>query len=134
MERLLIFLTCLLLSSCGGKNSNLLGFDTRLKIVNNSEKDIYYCTSGSYPELNLKDGSYGTRIKLSKNESRIITQQCCWEDYLDIINGTLIINIFDATIFESNTWQTIKDKKLIEKQLLFTIAQLDSLNWTIEYK
>jgi len=134
VKQILLLILLMLSFSCGNERSNFLGFDTRLKIMNNQSVDYYYCTSFTYPNLELVDNLYSTRYYVSAGSTDIYTTQCCWEEKLASCCGNyLILDFFSKENYEKQKWETIKDQNLIDTQLIFSVKQLDSMDWLIKF-
>lgn len=126
-------LAVILLMSCGDERSNIFGFDTRLTLINTQDIDYFYCTSYTYPGLKLIDNFYSTRYTLKGKSTDIYTTQCCWEERLiECCSSHLILNFFKKENYEKNDWETIRDQNLIDTQMIFTIDQLDSMDWLVK--
>ena len=101
VKQILLLILLMLSFSCGNERSNFLGFDTRLKIMNNQSVDYYYCTSFTYPNLELVDNLYSTRYTLPSMSTDIYTHQCCWEELLmECCSGYLILDFFEKEKYE----------------------------------
>ena len=123
----------ILLISCGDERSNFLGWDTRFKIMNTRDTDYFYCISYSYPQLKLIENFYSTRQTVKAKSTDIYTLQCCWEELLmECCDSHMILNFFTKENYEKNNWETIRDQNLIDTQMIFTIDQLDSLDWLVK--
>ncbi len=125
---LLIFLA---ISSCGEK-SNVLGFDTRMMVINDTGKKVYYTFSTKI--LSDATTSYSTRVSLDINEKDVKSIPCCWEDLLKDANDLYYINVFDATIYEANDWSTILKNNMVDTSIILNQRYLDSVNYKIVLK
>ncbi len=102
--------------------------------MNNQSVDYYYCTSFTYPNLELVDNLYSTRYTLPSMSTDIYTHQCCWEELLmECCSGYLILDFFEKEKYEKQKWETIKNQNLIDTQLIFSVKQLDSMDWLIKF-
>ena len=120
-------------AGCGDDRRNIFGYDTRLKVMNTQDVDYFYCTSTGYPNLELADNLYSTRYDVVAKSTDIFTTPCCWEEVLaDCCDSHLILNFFTKENYEKNKWETIRDQNLIDTQMIFTVSQLDSMDWLIK--
>jgi hypothetical protein len=126
-----ILLILLAISSCGDK-SNILGFDTRMMVINETGKKVYYTFSTKI--LSDATTSYSTRVALNINEKNINSIPCCWEDLLKEYNDLYYINVIDATIYESNDWSTIQKNNMVDTSIALNQRYLDSVNYKITLK
>jgi len=101
-----------------------------ITIKNNSNTDIYYLPSFSYPDTLLKQSEYPPAgNKISKHsEDKNITGSPFFE-----MNKTLIIFIFDADTVEKVPWDTIVKKYYILKRYEVTKQDMENMDWTITY-
>ncbi|HOY13172.1 MAG TPA: hypothetical protein PLY70_08530 [Saprospiraceae bacterium] len=119
---------------CGNERSNFLGWDTRLKIMNTQNIDYYYCASFVYPNLELVENNYSQRFSLPAISTDVFTTQCCWEELLqECCKNHLILDFFTKENYEKQKWETIRDQNLIDTQLIFTVEQLDSMDWIVKF-
>ena len=129
--KILVFIL-IISAGCGDERSNIFGYDTRLKIMNTQNVDYYYCTSYTYPSLELVVNRYSTRYTVAARSTDIYTTHCCWEERLeDCCDSYLILNFFTKENYEKNSWDTIIAQNLIDTQMIFTVNQLDSMDWFI---
>lgn len=122
-----------LFSGCGDKGSNIFGFDTRLTLLNIRDTNYFYYISYSYPQLKLIENFYSTRQTVKAKSTDIYTLQCCWEELLmECCDSQLILNFFKRANYEKNDRETIRDQNLIDTQMIFTVDQLDSMDWLVK--
>ncbi len=121
----LILLSMMLMASTCNKNRH-----HDIEIKNLSDKTIYYLVSFNYPDTTLQGttGVYNEDKIFPANSSFFI-----WGSDAFKINDTLQFFIFDATVIENTTWDTIKANYLILKSYEETKLEMKIKNWTITY-
>ena len=123
--------------------------DNRLKLVNNSNTDIYFFYSCDTLLNNLdmfKSGYYydskGDSTYISSNHFiekktfRNIPNRGfnAWKHYLNNCKDQKIyFFIFNDSIVSKYSYDEIRDKRLFEKCLIYTLNDLKQNNWTITY-
>ena len=104
-------------------------YENYFTIKNNSNTDIYYLPSFSYPDTLLKQSEYPPAgYKILKHSEEEIPATPLFD-----MNKTLIIFIFDADTIENVPWDTIVKNYYILKRYEVTEQDLENLNWTITY-
>ncbi|HQZ25121.1 MAG TPA: hypothetical protein PLD18_07450 [Flavobacterium sp.] len=119
----------LFLLSCGHKT------DGRCIITKNKSKNKIYCLFIDR-ELNTIDSIPKIRketIPQEKNIDCIIVPY--WEEYIKTCDDQKIrYYIIKKDSVDKYGWKTIFAKNIYNKKYLFTIEDLDKINWEIEYK
>lgn len=136
----LFFILLTSFSSCGDKDPKYCdgGWDTRLKIVNTSDKSIYVYHSAAYPDTNSY--SLFTNYDISKprsgyiraNDSIIKRESCTWDDYFEkyVNSDTLMIFVI---LDEGQGQDHLKDHHTVLKRYDLTLQDLEKMNWTVTY-
>jgi len=134
--RLTIFIS--LTSLCCGRNYMFMGWDGRLKVINNSTKPIYAGYSESFPDTSIilfndsnllpdKQGSGSNIVYIHKLGS--------WDVYFKKKDAEfkLFVFIFDANVIEAKKWEEIVGSNLYLKRYEFSYEELKKINWQINY-
>ena len=107
----------------------------KLKIINNSEKEIYYFPMLKDPEDNVYYGvSMGGNIKSNEEHSPKLIGQIWHKMEQKESDKILYVVFFDKKYMEyvfENEEKIVYDKRF--KVQKYPLKQLDSLNWTITY-
>ena len=122
-----------MLSSCDTNNKY---FDTRLKVINNSDKAIYADFYQSYPDTTLSKLFHfaNSAHKVMPHETFTLGRGGTWEQaFQEQIYQKLLVYIFDAVVVDNTPWDTIRKNYLILKRYELTLKELDSLNFKIIY-
>jgi len=143
-----IWILPLLLMACAQQNVNpntcqhwLFGrYDERLKLQNNSNYVITPSLQYDYPDTSTTIynttsyyEAYGQQIA-NPGQSLTISSRECWETSFDEIpSHKLQVFIYDASLFNKMSWDSIAAKHLYLKRYVFTEDSLKSLHWVITY-
>lgn len=138
---IIVIITCLLYS-CDPA-------DNRLKIVNQSDTDIYffYSCDSTLNDLNLfRSGHYqnsqGDSVYISSDHFikegsfRNIPNRGfnAWTNYVKNCNeGKIHLFFFTDSVVRKYSYNEIKAKKLFERHLIYTVDKLKKNNWIITY-
>ncbi|MGM0635841.1 MAG: hypothetical protein ACQESK_07215 [Bacteroidota bacterium] len=123
---------CFLLQAC----PNLLDDspDFYVTIINNSDENIYnhfrgYNNTEEVPDNTLYEWSPQIR------EDLLIETLDTISIGLDMGTSTVIYSfmIYNASTFEANDWDTIRDEGLYDARYDLTLEELEALDFTIEY-
>lgn len=143
---ILSFLLFTSFSSCGDKDPKYCdgGWDTRLKIVNNSANGIYVMHSAAYPDTNsyysYKNDAiskYGVGY-VNANSTNIQGERCTWDDYFrdnvksDTLMVFLILDEGQGDAFHLDI-QKLIEKHTVLKRYDLSLDDLQKMNWTITY-
>ena len=138
----ILLVTLLIVSSCDPA-------DNRLKIINNSNSDIYYyysCDSSlenlhiyrtGYYTNSLGDSTYVIGSLVKKNSFRKLIMRLglkAWIHYVkDCPNHELNVYIFsDSTVMKYSDIE-IKDKRLFKNHFIMSLKDLKQNDWTVRY-
>jgi len=114
-----------------------------LRLINYSEKGVFASTSYDFPDTTLKFNSF-----TAKNSP--VRPYYCYEDSIQCINLStkweifsnlssdsskkkIYVFVFDSLTVETVPLDSIRDNYILEKRYEFTLKELDSLKWIIEY-
>lgn len=145
MNILLLF-SFISFSSCGDKVPKYCegGWDTRLKIVNNSANGIYVMHSAAYPDTNSYSSLNNYSISkfsvgyVNANSNNIQRERCTWDNYFtkNVKSDTLMIFI----ILDEGQGgslhldlEKLKERHTVLKRYSLTMQDLEKQNWTITY-
>lgn len=108
-----------------------------IKIVNNSDKDIYYYESARFPDTTFFDASptYAPfDYKIPAKSFKESQMRGYYEDAI-LANpyGKIIIFIYDANTIETTPWDTVMAKYLVLKRYDLGVEDLNRLNWIINF-
>jgi len=123
--------------------------DNRLRIVNQSNTDIYffYSCDSALNDLNLFRSGYYQNSKgdssyilsdhlIKKGSFRNIPNRGfnAWTNYVkDCNEGKMHLFFFTDSIVRKYSYDEIKAKKLFERHLIYTADKLKKNNWTVTY-
>lgn len=146
--RTLAMLFCLLssLSSCGDKDPKYCdgGWDTRLKVVNNSANGLYVMHSACYPDTNSYNSLVNYEVSkcgvgfVTSNTTNIQPERCTWDNYFrdnvksDTLMVFLILDEGQGGKFHLDLEKLI-EKHTVLKRYDLTLKNLEKMNWTITY-
>jgi hypothetical protein len=111
-----------------------------IRMLNNSNSDIYVDISLNYPDTSNLGGIKGIIYKGSPNKilkmdvAHGISNRDCFEDFFSYRNDTLMLFIFDAELIESVPWDTVIKKNLYIKRLDLSLEDLKSNNFLIKFE
>jgi len=132
MKTIKIFclISFLSLISCIGHKTDGRYITTR----NNSTNSIYCFYTKN--EINYIDSIPNMgKESLPKADVVSITGHIYWEDYIkNCDNQKIRYYIVKKDSVDKYGWKEIFKKNIYNKKYLFTIEDLDKINWTIEYK
>jgi hypothetical protein len=110
--------------------------DFKLKITNNSNADIYFFDTFSYPDTSIRveyNPTYSkTEYFIKNGETKSVVVRGTWDESFKIWD-TLIIFIYDAKTLETTPWDSIRKNYLILKRFDLTLQSLENLNWIISF-
>lgn len=74
-------------------------------------------------------------LKIRYSPHSVRRKQTSWryEMKQPYTTGVMTIFLFDMAVVDSVPWEKIREDYLVAKRYEYTLAQLDSLNWTIVY-
>ena len=119
---ILAMIVFIVASSCFNKEERY----RHIYIKNNSIKAIYYRLSFAYPDTTLNE-SDPNNYKINSGE-QISTSASSF-----IYNSTMQMFILDASVVETEPWDSIVLHHQVLKRYQFTEHFLESLNWIITY-
>ena len=131
-----VLFIAIMVSTCKKEDEN---HHRRIVIINNSEKDIYACCDGTYPDTLGDVGgltSNPDRFKVkahtnNRNAIRMISG-AFWEDVFkygnSIPSDTLMVFILDAALLESR-----HGRNAIIQRYDLSLQDLQHVNWTLYY-
>lgn len=132
---LVLVIASMLITACNSKTS-VVGYDTRLQIVNNSGIDIYFGISENYPDSLHPNMSYsvsGPDYLVPKGSKKMIDKNGSWDNYISSQpQKTLMLMIYPADtinkIFEEGysdlVIQRTQDSSLAIKHYNITLDYL----------
>ena len=131
MKRILGFIIILLigLESCHHNNDD----PTHFKIINASNKSIYYAFSYSYPDTSI------SKINNYPYDNGNKTAKINFKDSVYLRSGAIGISkitqifVFDAYAIENSPWDSIIIHNNVLKRYQFSESDLKDWNWTIKY-
>jgi hypothetical protein len=119
--------------------------DTRLKIVNSSEKDIYYYLSVDSNLLILESNLNGKKDndirsffpveKILKAEIKTIKGVQNWNGFINVNSKDSIIYcyFFDSDTIKTRGWLfVLKNRKFISNHK-YSVGELEKINWQIVF-
>ena len=97
-----------------------------------------YCRDNYYPDttIQVEGNVFDDRIKkfaIAPNSVRRKQTSWRYEMKQPYSTGVMTIFLFDMAVVDSVPWEKIREDYLVAKRYEYTLAQLDSLNWTIVY-
>ena len=136
MKHILLYLAAILvLISCDRG-------DGKLKIVNNSDDDIYYLdqcndTITSYPieYKNDKIDSLFSNLLKVKEEYGLIVVNTKWEYFINnqCNDSTIRIYFFKKELVENVDKETFLKRQVYSKKFKLTVKDLERMNWRVVY-
>lgn len=110
---------------------------TKVTIVNNSDKAIYFYVSSRYPDtLNLYPnpvlGDNGNKIR-EKSTGQDLYGDCYKYMFKNSRSGVIMFFIYDAHTLETTPWDTIVKNYMVLKRYDLKLEDMTRMNWTITY-
>lgn len=129
MKKLLSAIYIILLVSCVNDDGPC---HQSVKIINNSNKTLFYQfsttpTIGADPSL---AGNYFKILPHSSKKDLYGGERGCYENRFEP-NNIVYYNFFDATIVESEDWETIRENDMVLERKSFTLEQMNEANWEV---
>ncbi|MER2997922.1 hypothetical protein [Pontibacter populi] len=118
--------------------------DTRLKIINSTDENVFYVISGNdslhYSPLYIQgqdtiwDLSSMIKPKSEINEAMVGSEG--WEDYIksESKDNNLRVYFFDEKLIEKYSWESLLQNNQYSKLYRLSIAELEKNGWLIEYE
>jgi len=111
--------------------------DSRGIITHNKSNNSIYCfylqydlTKDSVPQYSFPPHE----TKANEDDINLIVKPH-WEEYIKTCdNQKLRYYIIEKDTVDKYGWETIFSKNIYNKKYLFTVEELDHLNWTITYE
>lgn len=122
---------------CGEKYSYCDGgWDLRLKIVNNSNENMWVFHSASYPDTSflstINDYTHSRNGYIKSGEEQIQGERCRWDDYFNnYVKSDTVMFFF--VLDEGQGLDKLDEIHTILKRMDLTLSDLYSMNWTIYY-
>ena len=128
------------------KNENVNCHNT-ITFHNRWGKTVYISISDIYPDTVHFTYSYPSPVKnpqfhkvisnsINRTGLRILSGDCYEELFhskISFPNDTLIVNIFDEEVLESNAWEDIGNNYMVLQRYDLSLQDLQQLNWQISY-
>ncbi|MCH7396769.1 hypothetical protein MM236_02165 [Belliella sp. DSM 107340] len=124
---------------CAGCPESFIEPDSKLIIMNNSDKKIIFFDQFNSPKDTLLS-NFPFNLTLENTNSRIIgpnssatfpgSYKGILNDYQDDI---LMLYLFSRDTIERVSWDRIVDEYLILRRYDLTLKDLEDMNWTITY-
>jgi len=105
-------------------------------INNNSGNAVYFIVNkdSGLNLLSYPPGASASTYKCEANSQKSHFYRGCYEYIINTSSTKMLyIFIFDAKIIETVPWDTVKKNYMLLKRYDMTKAQLDSINWKINY-
>lgn len=136
MTTRLMFLTFVILTSYSVLGSSgcddVLGFDSRLKIVNLSLKRIHFDGGYTYPDTSIALILHGEEV--APNSQQVFGIQGKWEErFKDLPADTLMIFIFDVDTLTLVPWNRVRSEYKILKRYDLSLQDLKDRDWKVIY-
>lgn len=126
---ILVFSFSFLIISCDPK-------DSKLEIYNSTTKNIYYYHWFYYPDTAIPACNdlleYPEDFKIKPGGTKNIGVIGSWEGMF-AAHDTLMIFIFDESIFKTIPWDTIRKNYMILKRYDLSLKDLERLDWIVTY-
>lgn len=136
---LLIIFPCLLLSmKCVKHIENTADCHYRMLLINNSDISVYSFISYDYPDTSLNfqrtivDPFQGYAPAHSTNYIPN-NETTCLESGFRYNGQKMSIFLFDAQVVKSTPWSVVRQNYLVYKRLDFTLDELRSMDFKIEF-
>lgn len=111
-----------------------------IKFVNQTDKELYVQTSGSYPDTTFVNGEFPNpllsdlnRILPNETNTMALAARYSFEEKFSYSYDTLMIFVFDAAVLETNPWETVQQDYKVLKRYELSFDDLQRMNWTITY-
>ncbi|THU34989.1 hypothetical protein FAM09_23675 [Niastella caeni] len=110
-----------------------------IAVYNTSNKPIYASISATYPDTSITVPnpvlSPETHKVAIQEKTLVFSIRDCVEVYYKYLlhSDTLVLFVFDASVLESNSWETVKQNDWVLKRYLFSLSDLKNKNFTIDY-
>jgi hypothetical protein len=130
----MVFVLITGLAACWGTSKGIvLGYDNRLWVYNNSNRNVCFETYNHYPDTSI--GIFKPYFSVEPGDSSPIRIQGTWENYFNdaIKSDTLMIFVFDAHIVDSLDWYVIRQQQRYIKRYDLSYEELKNRNWRIIY-
>lgn len=130
----------------------LLEPDHKIAFVNNSDSDVYCPWSSHYPdtlkvEYHTVVGNHWCKIYAHSKVNNIIPGIADWVSIINNIpSDTLLIYVLDANAMDSigsdldewiSLYHSMDDKqlydRLVKKHFVYSLEDMERINWTITY-
>ena len=134
MKNIVIIVLALLFFSCGPE-SDTTDCHSSVAITNKSDKAIYFY-AGSLPETNynpIRSGEYFKIVPGATKYDPFGRDRGCYEELFAENNNKLYYSIFDEQVLLENSWEDVVAKDLVSKRYIFTLQEMQAVNWEIIY-
>jgi hypothetical protein len=112
--------------------SDVLGFDSRLKVVNNSSQTIHFDGGFTYPDTSIGEIPSGEDVR--PNSQRVFGIQGKWEElFTELPADTFMIFIFDADTLKQVPWERVRAEYKILKRYDLSLQDLIGRDWKVVY-
>ncbi len=135
MKNIVIIVLVLLLFSCGPENDTT-DCHSAVAITNKSNKTIYFSTGSSLPKTDynpIRSGEYFKIVPGATKYDPFGRDRGCYEELFAENNNKLYYLIFDEQVLLDNSWEDIVAKDLVSKRYIFTVQEMQAVNWEIVY-
>lgn len=104
---------------------------------------LYVVSSYRYPDTltlvgipnPVLDPNFTMVLPYEYNTQVLWSNDCIESAFESLIpSRTLMIYVFDAKVLEGNSWETVKANYIVLKRYDLSLADLESLNWSITYQ
>lgn len=136
---ILCLISIVLLQSNSCEDTVFDNSDDRLKLNNQSNKDVYFYSQTNYPDTLIIDENpssspeFYKAIKQTTEPVRLLRRT--WEQEFEssIPSDTLQIFIYDAEVLENTPWEEVRENYLILKRYELSYQDILDRNWVIEF-
>jgi hypothetical protein len=126
--------------ACGDKEKDC---HKTITFKNATADTLYVVSSYRYPDTltfvgipdPILDPNF-TMVLPNEDNTQVLWSSDCIESAFEslIPSRTLMIYVFDAKVLEENSWETVKTNYIVLKRYDLSLADLESLNWSIIYE
>lgn len=127
-------LSCIIFLGCPLEYPDL-PVDSNIKIINNSKEDIVYSFNFSYPDTTINFWHSTDKLHGIIRKGLYRDNKDAWiAGFFREPKSKVILFLFSKDTIDQVPWEKIRAEYKILKRYDLGLKELDSLNWTIEYK
>lgn len=136
LNKVILFLGGIfLLNGCWVDNNSDKDDIFQIKLVNKSNEHLALYFSNAYPDTSVKYVADCGCKEIKSGITGACMERYGWKDHVYSLckGGKLSLFLFNRDSINQYTWDTVEAKYMIVKRWDLSIADLETMNWTITY-